>query len=50
MFGKKKLRRKYFFDRELEKTDSLHWTVDGIHPTNAGHKLIAGEWKHYALG
>lgn len=38
------------FDRELEKTDSLHWTVDGIHPTNAGHKLIAEEWKHYALG
>ncbi|MGF7400154.1 SGNH/GDSL hydrolase family protein [Thermoanaerobacterium thermosaccharolyticum] len=24
--------------------DPLFWTVDGVHPTNAGHALIAKEW------
>lgn len=23
---------------------SIFWTIDGVHPTNAGHALIAREW------
>lgn len=33
------------FDGALETAPASHWTVDGVHPTDAGHKLIAEEWK-----
>lgn len=36
------------FDKAYEKTgDSRIWTLDGVHPTPAGHKLIENEWLKY---
>ena len=33
------------FDLAAKKTgDTSHWLRDGVHPTPAGHKLIAEEW------
>jgi len=33
------------FDSALAKAPASHWTVDGVHPTAAGHKLIAMAWE-----
>ncbi len=33
------------FDRALQKLPPTHWTIDGVHPTPAGHRLIAQAWK-----
>lgn len=33
------------FNEALKKLPPTHWTVDGVHPTPAGHKLIAEAWK-----
>lgn len=33
------------FDRALQTAPPAHWTTDGVHPTPAGHWLIAREWK-----
>jgi acyl-CoA thioesterase I len=27
-----------------------HWTIDGVHPTDAGHALMAQVWMEYVLG
>lgn len=32
------------FDRAASRTDAAYWLWDGVHPTAAGHALIAGEW------
>ena len=32
------------FDAALEKAPAAYWTQDGVHPTTAGHELIAREW------
>ena len=32
------------FDRALKKLPPTHWTMDGVHPTPAGHRLIADAW------
>ncbi|QNK58672.1 hypothetical protein H7F31_07280 [Paenibacillus sp. PAMC21692] len=32
------------FDRAASQTDAAYWLWDGVHPTAAGHALIAGEW------
>lgn len=32
------------FDRAAERTDAAYWLWDGVHPTAAGHDLIAEEW------
>ncbi|OUS67962.1 lysophospholipase [Paenibacillus sp. MY03] len=32
------------FDRAASRTDAAYWLWDGVHPTAAGHGLIAGEW------
>ncbi len=32
------------FDEAHTKAPAEHWTVDGIHPTPAGHRLIANAW------
>lgn len=37
------------FDAALEKAPEGHWSPDGVHPTAAGHKLIAEAWKKIAL-
>ena len=36
------------FDKAQEKELSVHWSQDGVHPTAAGHKLIAQAWKETA--
>lgn len=33
------------FDRAAEKTPWPHWIWDGVHPTAAGHQLIADAWE-----
>ena len=32
------------FDRAAERAPAEYWLHDGVHPTAAGHDLIAGEW------
>ncbi|WP_080840777.1 SGNH/GDSL hydrolase family protein [Cohnella massiliensis] len=32
------------FDRAAEKADPAYWIWDGVHPTAAGHHLIAEQW------
>ena len=32
------------FDRAAARTDAAYWLWDGVHPTAAGHALIAEEW------
>ena len=36
------------FDEAQEKQPAEHWTIDGVHPTAAGHWLISREWKKTA--
>ena len=36
------------FDKACEKRDSSYWIWDGVHPTEAGHGLIARQWIKYA--
>ena len=36
------------FNKAQEKEASSHWSQDGVHPTAAGHKLIAQAWKEAA--
>ena len=34
------------FDEAMKKyNDALYWTKDGVHPTAAGHQIIANEWE-----
>ena len=33
------------FDEAAEKTSPEYWLKDGVHPSEAGHALIAEEWK-----
>ncbi|MGE7611914.1 SGNH/GDSL hydrolase family protein [Paenibacillus sp. NPDC101420] len=32
------------FDAGTRRIDAAYWLWDGVHPTAAGHDLIAGEW------
>lgn len=32
------------FDEMIQKHPEPYWTVEGVHPTPAGHELIAREW------
>ena len=32
------------FDAACERCENAHWSGDGVHPTNAGHELIARAW------
>lgn len=32
------------FNRAASRTDAAYWLWDGVHPTAAGHTLIAEEW------
>ena len=32
------------FEKAATKRNSSFWTVDGVHPTLAGHALIAQSW------
>lgn len=33
------------FDKAMEKAPATCWTQDGVHPTPAGHELIATAWR-----
>jgi lysophospholipase L1-like esterase len=33
------------FDEACEIADCKYWLWDGVHPTTAGHQLIARRWK-----
>ena len=32
------------FDEAVKKAPAEYWLVDGVHPTAAGHKLLADAW------
>jgi phospholipase/lecithinase/hemolysin len=32
------------FDAACAKAPAAHWSWDGVHPTYAGHGLMAEEW------
>ncbi len=32
------------FDEAIEKMPEPYWTLEGVHPTEAGHQLICNEW------
>jgi lysophospholipase L1-like esterase len=32
------------FDDACNRTDASYWIWDGVHPTAAGHELIARQW------
>lgn len=38
------------FDRAAEQTPWTHWIWDGVHPTAAGHQLIADAWERAMAG
>lgn len=33
------------FDELLSQGPAESWTVDGVHPTPAGHRVIAQQWR-----
>ena len=33
------------FDEALRRAPSAYWIWDGVHPTTAGHQLMADEWE-----
>lgn len=37
-------------DRALDAAPAAHWLEDGVHPTPAGHELLAECWLEYAGG
>jgi lysophospholipase L1-like esterase len=32
------------FEKACDRADAAYWLWDGVHPTSAGHELIAREW------
>lgn len=44
-FGLEYIDLQEVFDRAGKELPPERWTVDGVHPTAAGHGLIAGAWK-----
>lgn len=44
-FGADFLDLQKIFDEACEKLPPEHWTQDGVHPTAAGHRLIANAWE-----
>ena len=44
-FGAEFLDLQKFFDDACDKLPPEHWMKDGVHPTAAGHRLIANAWE-----
>lgn len=44
-FGAEFLDLQRLFDEACEKLPPEHWMQDGVHPTAAGHRLIANAWE-----
>ena len=44
-FGAEIVELQQEFDSALEKAPTEHWSKDGVHPTPAGHAIIAAAWK-----
>ena len=44
-FGVEFLDLQKLFDEACEMLPPEHWTQDGVHPTAAGHRLIANAWE-----
>lgn len=44
-FGAEFIDLQSVFDEAEKRAPISHWTGDGVHPTAAGHKLIAEAWK-----
>ena len=44
-FGSEFLDLQKIFDEACEMFPPEHWTQDGVHPTAAGHRLIANAWE-----
>lgn len=38
------------FNQSSEVLNPSHWAADGVHPTDAGHMLIASQWGKTVLG
>ncbi len=38
------------FKRATQRAEAGYWLSDGVHPTAAGHELIASEWESAVLG
>ncbi|MEV5029300.1 SGNH/GDSL hydrolase family protein [Paenibacillus sp. LPE1-1-1.1] len=38
------------FDEACSRADAAYWLWDGVHPTSAGHELIAKQWLQAVLG
>ncbi|MCI3923102.1 SGNH/GDSL hydrolase family protein [Paenibacillus sp. TRM 82003] len=34
------------FDEACKRADAAYWIWDGVHPTTAGHRIIAKQWLH----
>lgn len=43
-YGAPFVRFQKVFDDALKRAPAEHWLYDGIHPTRAGHQLMADEW------
>jgi lysophospholipase L1-like esterase len=43
-FGATLVRFQPLFDRAAAQAPATHWLWDGVHPTPAGHRLMADEW------
>ena len=35
------------FDEACRRAEPSHWLMDGVHPTSAGHEVIARQWLRY---
>jgi lysophospholipase L1-like esterase len=38
------------FDKALQKAPAAYWLSDGVHPTLAGHELMADAWIEAVTG
>ncbi len=45
-FGTEFLDLQKLFDEACKKLPPEHWTQDGVHPTAAGHRLLANAWEN----